>query len=327
MLSKQIKAESASAVKVIDKPETQTSVNYKFALRLFCGLIGVTFCTVTLSEIRDNNHIYEVAELGIIKLELLAQTSGIALGRLAVPEFENKRPEDLYQRTLETHALLRELQAKSHAPTLAQVKPLVAKVQNEDTYDLLESINEGLDLLLEQQNLERPLGPESLYGKSANDNYSRLWYLNRLLVELNSPPDSRSVQTQLAFIKKSLMSISDHKSLLTADLISQKYHRKSFRDVMLVAHQNLHLLGRLQRQFGVTPILPKTPDIGTQRLIDIFELTRSTIGHLHRTRIALELPDPGTVEAATEESSVDDIYLGMREIHAELMAMTRSQTL
>ena len=327
MLSKQIKAVSASAVKVIDTPETQTSVKYLLALRLFCGLIGTTLCAGAPAEIRDNNHIFEVAELGIIKVELLAQTSGIALGKLAVPEFENKQPDDLYQRTLETHELLRELQAKSYVGALPEIKPLAEQVRNEDTYDLLELINEGLDVLLEQQNLERPLGPESLYGKSANDNYSRLWYLNRLLVELNSPPDSRSVQTQLAFIKKSLRSIAEHKSLASADSTSQRYQQKSFRDIMLVAYQNSHLLGRLQRQLQVAPIKPATLETYAQALIDIFELTRSTIGHLYRTRITLRLPDPGSVDAATEDSTVDDIYLNMREIHAELMAMTGSQAL
>jgi len=327
LLSKQIKAVSASAVKVIDTSETRTSVKYLLALRLFCGLIGPTLCTAALAEIRDNNHIFEVAELGIIKVELLAQTSGIALGKLAVPEFENKKPDDLYQRTLETQELLRELQDKSHVAVLPVVEPLAEQIRNEDTYDLLELINEGLDVLLEQQNLERPLGPESLYGKSANDNYSRLWYLNRLLVELNSPPDSRSVQTQLAFIKKSLQSIAKHKTLPTAGLALQQYQQKRFRDVMLVAYQNSHLLSRLQRQLKVRPIKPAIPDTYTQDLIDIFELTRSTIGHLYRTRITLGLPEPGSVDAATKDSSVDDIYLSMREIRAELMAMTRSQAL
>lgn len=308
-------------------PETRKKLKNTLVLRLLCGIIAATLWTGVFAEIRDNNHIYEVAELGIIKVELLAQTSGIALGKLAVPEFENKTPDDLYQRTLETQQLLRELQAKSGLGPLPEIEPPVEQLRNEDTYDLLELINKGLDVLLDQQDLERPLGPESLFGKSANDNYSRLWYLNRLLVELNSPPDSRSVQTQLAFIKKSLKSIAGYKSLASAGPISHRYQYKSFRDVMLVAYQNLHLLGRLQRQLQVRPIKPATLETGTQTLIELFELTRSTIGHLYRTRIALGLPDPGSVDAATEDSSVDEIYQTMQEIHAELMAMTRSQAL
>jgi len=289
--------------------------------------MATILCAQASAGSRDNNHIYEVAELGIIKVELLAQTSGIALGKLAVPDFENKQASDLYQRTLETHQLLRKLQEKSQVVVLPEIAPLASQAGNDETYDLLESINEGLDVLLLQQDLERPLGPESLYGKSANDNYNRLWYLNRLLVALNSPPDSRSVQTQLAFIKKSLQSLARQKSLKLAELSTQQYRQKSFRDVMLVAHQNLHLLGRLQRQLKVRPINPDTLGTAEQALIDVFELTRSTIGHLYRTRVSLELPDPGSVNAATENSSVEDIYASMQEIHAELIAMTGSQAL
>ena len=277
--------------------------------------------------IRDNNHIYEVAELGIIKVELLAQTSGIALGKLAVPEFENKQPIDLYQRTVETHKLLRKLQAKSGVDALREIAPLPVQAGNDDTYDLLESINEGLDVLLAQQDLERPLGPESLYGKSANDNYSRLWYLNRLLVALNSPPDSRSVQTQLAFIRKSLQRIAEHKSLQSAKLLPQQYQQKNFRDAMLVAYQNLHLLGRLQRQLLVKPLSPGTPGVDAGELIDLFELTRSTIGQLYRIRVSLGIPDPGMVDAITEQISAEDIYSSVQVIHAELIAMTGSKAL
>lgn len=279
------------------------------------------------TEIRDNNHIYEVAELGIIKLELLAQTSGIALGKLVVPEFKNKRSTDLYQQALAALGLLRQLQQKSSVTALAGVKPLARPVIYDDSFDMLEYINRGLDVLLEQQNLERPLGPESLVGKSANDNYGQLWYLNELLVELNSPPDSRSVQTQLAFIKISLNNIARHKSLNLAEPITPKIEQKSHRDVMLVAYQNLHLLSRLQRVLNVKPVIPGAMATGTRQLIDIFEVTRTTIGYLHRTRTRLGLPSPGSVAAETEESSVDDIYTRMREIHAQLVAMTRSQTL
>ena len=297
----------------------------KSPLALIFGFIVTSLCAQAGN--RDNNHIYEVAELGIIKVELLAQTSGIALGKLVVPEFKNKQPINLYQRTLETHQLLRKLQEKSQVEVLPEIAPRAAKVENDDTYDLLESINEGLDVLLLQQDLERPLGPESLYGKSANDNFSRLWYLNRLLAALNSPPDSRSVQTQLAFIKKSLQSIARHKSLANTESSAQRFQHKSFRDVMLVAYQNLHLLGRLQRQLEIRPIKPATLSTEEQELVDVFELTRSTIGHLFRTRISLGLPDPGSVDAVTEISSVNEIYSSMQEIHAELIAMTGSQAL
>ncbi len=290
-------------------------------------LLVICSNTQAQTEIRDNNHIYEVAELGIIKLELLAQTSGIALGKLTVPEFKNKRSTDLYQQALAVFGLLRQLQQKSSVAVLAGVKPLARPVIYDDSFDLLDYINQGLDVLLEQQNLERPLGPESLVGKSANDNYGQLWYLKQLLVELNSPPDSRSVQTQLAFIKISLDSIARHRSLNLADPLTQQFEQKSYRDVMLVAYQNLHLLGRLQRVLNVKPVIPGIMKTGAKQLIDIFELTRSTIGDLYRTRINLGLPDPGSVAAETEDSSVEDIYMRMREIHAQLVAMTRSQTL
>lgn len=299
-------------------------VNIKLTVAL---LFGLCLCRSLSADIRDNNHIYEVAELGIIKVELLAQTSGIALGKLSLPAFENKQPVDLYQQALEALGLLRRLQQNSRVDVLVDLEPLQQPVSYDDSYDLLEYINEGLDDLLKQQNLERPLGPESLYGKSADHNYGRLWYLNQLLVELNSPPDSRSVQTQLAYIKISLESIAKLKLLNSAGAVTRQYEQKSYRDVMLVAYQNWHLLGRLQRALNVEPVAPGTMGSGAKQLIDIFELTRSTIGDLYRTRIHLGLPEPGSVAAETEDSSVDDIYLSMREIHALLIAMTGSQAL
>lgn len=299
----------------------------KPAIAMLAVLLAVCLNAWAQTSFRDNNHIYEVAELGIIKLELLAQTSGIALGKLQVPEFDNKLSEDLYQQTRSALDLLRQLQKKSSVAVLAEVEPLAGPVIYDDSFDLLEYINLGLDVLLEQQNLERPLGPESLYGKSANDNYGQLWYLNQLLVELNSPPDSRSVQTQLAFIKISLDNIAKHKSLKLAGPVTQEFQNKSYRDVMLVAFQNLHLLSRLQRGLNVEPVIPEAMPTGAKELIDIFELTRSTIGDLYRTRINLGLPDPGSVAAETEDSSVDDIYQSMRDIHAQLIAMTGSQAL
>ncbi|MDH5353870.1 MAG: hypothetical protein OEY09_05425 [Gammaproteobacteria bacterium] len=302
-------------------------MSVKSASVILLVLLASGFSAQAQTLIRDNNHIYEVAELGIIKLELLAQTSGIALGKLTVPKFENKRPTDLYQQTMAALVLLRQLQQKSSVAVLARVAPLTRAVVYDDSFDMLEYINLGLDVLLEQQSLERPLGPESLFGKSTNDNYGRLWYLKQLLVELNSPPDSRSVQTQLAFIKISLDNLAKHKSLNSAGVVTQLFEQKSYRDVMLVAYQNLHLLGRLQRVLNVKPVAPGSIATGARELIDIFEITRSTIGDLYRTRISLGLPDPGSVAAETEDSSVDDIYQSMREIQAQLVAMTGSPIL
>ena len=98
-------------------------------------------------------------------------------------------------------------------------------------------------------------------------------------------------------------------------------------DVILVGYQNLHLLGRLQRRLVIGPRRPGSPQIDRQTLHDLFELSRSMLADTHRTRVALASPKPAEAPSGVDAVSLADLYVSMREIHDQLLAMTRSQPL
>lgn len=295
-----------------------------------CGVFSLIMLSVhgqAIALLRDNNQIFEVAELAVIKLVLLAPYSGISLRSFDIPEFENKQPIDLYKVTLEAHKQLRRLHRNFGIAEMPVAQIVEADITEEDVYDLLELLNQGLDVLLEQRGLERPLGPESVIGKSAEINYARLWYLTHILTDMLAPPDTQAILAQLAFVKASLNTIARTRKLKNSKDSKTSFDKKSPRDVMLVAYQNLHLLGRLQRRLQIDPVRPGSVATGPVAIDAIYEVTRSTVAHLHQTRLTLGLPRPAAFIVVDHKPSFSELYRAMRDIHDKLIAMTGSITL
>jgi hypothetical protein len=62
-------------------------------------------------------------------------------------------------------------------------------------------------------------------------------------------------------------------------------------------------------------------------LSDVYDITRYTIADLHRTRITLGLSRLEADGVVTTETSINDLYQSLREIHDQLIVMTGSQRL
>ena len=299
--------------------------------RAYLHLIGCLAILVITHPVygafRNNNHVYQLAELSVVKAELLAKQTNASIAEVDIPVFQNQLPIHLYAKAIDVHNQLRQLQRQYGINQMPEQSLPDKPVRTANVYELLERVSAGLDTLLKHKGLGLPPEPEPKRGKSTEDNYTELWYLTRILSAMVPPPDTKSIQTQLNIVKSSLASIASKQSLRKADVLTVAKIAREPRAIMLVAYQNMHLLGRLQRRLELEPIHPGTLGTGDLRLSDIYDITRYTIADLHRTRITLGLSRLEADGVVTTETSINDLYQSLREIHDQLIAMTGSQRL
>ena len=293
---------------------------------IVCLTILVTLNPV-YGAFRNNNHVFQLAESNAIKAELLASQANGSLAEVNIPVFQNQLPIHLFAKAIDVHNQVRQLQQKNGINQMPEQSLPENSVRTANVYSLLELVSGGLDTLLKHKGLAIPPIPEPERGKSTEDNYAKLWYISRVLSTMVPPPDSKSIQTQLNIIKSSLASIAEHKSLNKADVSTVVNLERSPRAVILVAYQNLHLLGRLQRRLEVEPIQAGALGTGELVLSDVYDLTRYTIADLHRTLISLGLPKSKAGTAVNSETGLNDLYQSLRDIHDQLIVMTGSQRL
>jgi hypothetical protein len=299
--------------------------------KAYLHLIGyLTILVITnpvYGAFRNNNHVFQLAESSVIKAELLAKQANASIAEVDIPVFQNQLPIHLYVKAIDVHNQLRQLQRQYGISEMPEQSLPEKPLRTASVYELLERVKGGLNTLLKLKGLDLPPEPEPKRGKSTEDNYAELWYLTRILSSLVPPPDTKSIQTQLNIVMSSLAIIARQQSLNKADILTVAKIARKPRAIMLLAYQNMHLLGRLQRRLEVEPIHPGTLGTGDLRLSDIYDITRYIIADLHRTRITLGLSKLEAGNAVTSETSINDLYQSFRDIHDQLIVMTGSQRL
>jgi hypothetical protein len=299
--------------------------------KVYLHLIGCLSILVLADPVygafRNNNHVFQVAESSVMKAELLAKQANASIAEVDIPVFQNQLPIHIFAKAIDVHNQLRQLQRQYGINEMPEQSLPDKPVRTGNVYELLERVSSGLDALLKHKGLELPPEPEPKQGRSTEDNYAKLWYLTRILSAMVSPPDTKSIQTQLNIVKSSLTNIAKQQSLNKARVVTVANIARTPRDIMLVAYQNMHLLGRLQRRLELEPLQPGTLGTGDLVLSDVYDITRYTIADLQRTQITLGLSNPDADTAVTSETSINDLYQSVRDIHDQLIVMTGSQRL
>ena len=138
----------------------------------------------TFGALPNHNKVFQLAELSVIKVELLAQQAGAPMQKIKIPDYQNPLPKHLYAEAIEVYDQIRKLQKLNGVNVMpAQTLP-DESMRTANVYALLELINESLNRVLVKKGIERPVELERVHGKSIEHNYAALWYLTRTLTTM-----------------------------------------------------------------------------------------------------------------------------------------------
>jgi hypothetical protein len=289
------------------------------AMWLCLLLIGLT-SSVAHSAIVNNNHLYKKISGLHLKVEALAKAHKKTIQDVEAPTFSDRLPTHLYAKAIDIYDQLRRLDPNMDLPTLTLPNKTL---RPRDVIGPLDQINLVLDRLLAEK-MVLMIVPESepVLGKTGSDVYQQLWWLSKLLSQLVPPPTAPETLAQLEVISEEINQITQALKLEVPNASLGKYSGKIPRDVLLVIYQNLHLLGRWERQLNVETSAPGALRSGVMTMDEVYESTRSFLADVHRMKTALSITTDVKTPELKKEASLDTLYAKAKVIHDQLRALT-----
>jgi hypothetical protein len=292
----------------------------RFGAMCLCVLLLGLNSSVAHSAIVNNNHLFnKVAELHA-KVEALAKAHKKTLTDIEAPTFSDRLPIHLYAKSIDIYDQLRRLDPElGLAPMSLPNKTLRPR----DVMNPLNQINQVLDQLLAKKMVLLAV-PESQVplGKSAADVYQQLWWLTTMLSQLVPPPSASETLVQLKAVSLEIDQIAKALKQEPSAPMSVVVEGKIPRDVLLVLYQDMHLLGRWQRQTNVESMAPGALHSGVLSMADVYDTTRSFLADLHRMKTSMSITTDMKTPEPNSSASVDALYTEAKVIHDQLRSLT-----
>ncbi len=287
-------------------------------------LIGMMALKVTPASaaIVNNNHLFQMSSTLNQKVLALANAKKITITDIDAPIFSGKLPIHLYAKSLDIYDQTRRLSDDNSLPDKGLPNSILRPT---NVLNLLSDINDVMDSALRNAQInpqgfeqERPL------GKNANEAFRDLWLLSYRLAALVPPPNAIETLHQLNMIEAQVRLIATQTQLTIPSVSLGEASAKTPRDVMLTLYQDMHLLGRLQRQLGTEAIAPGALRSGELGMADIYDTARTLLADLHRMKTSLSIDNAAKNIPMPKTASLNDLYSRAQLVHDLLLSLTGS---
>jgi len=286
------------------------------------GMVALVVPRSASTAIVNNNHLYQMSDTLNQKVLALARARKVSIKATDAPIFSDKLPIHLYAKSLDIYDQTRRLSSDKSLPD-KELPNTVLRPTN--VLELLSDVNMAMDGILRNEKLDpQSFERERPMGKNASEAFRDLWLLSYRLAALVPPPDVKDTLHQLDMIEQEVRLIAAKKQLASPVFELIPVTDKTSRDVMLVLYQDMHLLGRLQRELNTEAMIPGLLRSGKLGMTDIYDAARTILADLHRMKTSLSIDASADKPVTPSSASINALYSRAHLIHDLLLSLTGS---